>query len=104
MTLNTIYENNGQQCCKDLKKMQDQFTKLLIILGNHNIQTRDAFDKRNSNKKVQQNRNIMQLETFGFKKSAAKSVLKYYSRKRQNVPMNANFLKQYFFNRTTKLY
>ena len=22
MTLNTIYENNGQQCCKDLKKMQ----------------------------------------------------------------------------------
>ena len=88
MKLNTIYENNGQQCCKDLKKLQEQFTKLLISIGNSNMQTRNSFNSRHLNDNLQMKRNILKLKEFGYKPSAATSILKYYLKSKQNVPMN----------------
>ena len=93
--LNTIYENNEQQCCKDLEKMKDQFTKLLIASGNHNIQTRNAF------KNINLKRNILKLGEFGFNKAAAKNILKYYAKRNMNVPMNENYLKSFFTKKGT---
>ena len=96
MKLNTIYENNGQQCCKDLKKLQEQFTKLLISIGNNNIQTRNSFNNRQSNENLRMKRNILKLKEFGYPPSAATRILKYYLKTQQNVPMNKQTINSSF--------
>lgn len=96
MKLNTIYENNGQQCCKDLKKMHEQFTKLLIRVGNHNIQTRNSFNNRQSNEKLQMKRNILKLKEFGYTSAAAMAILKHYLKMKTNVPMNKHIINTTF--------
>jgi len=96
MKLNTIYENNGQQCCKDLKKLHEQFTKLLIKIGNNNMQTRNSFNTRQLNKNIQMKRNILKLKELGYTSSAATGILKYYSKIKQNVPMNKQTISNYF--------
>ena len=101
MKLNTIYENNGQQCCKDLKKLHEQFTKLLISIGNSNMQTRNSFNSRQSNEFLQMKRNILKLKEFGYKTSAATSILKHYLKTNQNVPMNQQTINSTFTKKGT---
>lgn len=101
MKLNTIYENNGQQCCKDLKKLHEQFTKLLIRIGNSNMQTRNSFNTRQSNKTLQMKRNILKLKEFGYTSSAAKSISKHYLKTNQNLPMNQQTINSTFTQKGT---
>lgn len=99
MKLNTIYENNGHQCCKDLKKMEDQFTKLLIQTGNHNVRTRNSFNDEKSNENMKLKRNLMKIKSFGYNTASAKTILKIL--KKTNVNMNKKNINKHFTKKGT---
>ena len=96
MKLNTINENNHHPCCKDLKRLHDQFTKLLISIGDHNMQTRNSFNNRQTNENLQMKRNILKLKEFGYTHSAATSILKYYLKTKQNIQLNKQTINSHF--------
>ena len=99
MKLNTIYENNGRKCCKDLQKMKEQFIKLLIQNGNHNIQTRNSFNNRKSNENLKLKRNVMKIKDFGYNTGPAKSIVKIL--KQTNLQINEHIIKEHFTKKGT---
>ena len=99
MKLNTIYENNGQKCCKDLKKLKKQFTNFLIQTGNQNIQTRNSLNTKQSNEDLKLKRDVMKIKTFGYNTAPAKSILKILNK--TNLNMNKRSINKHFTRKGT---